>query len=260
MLGDTIREARIRKGLTQARLASLAGVSRRHLAALEKGANVSVSILQRVAGVLEVTEIDLGDLQVRARDDGRGINMPLLTHAIREARTDAERAQATLARAESLLNASDAEAKVVALFPPTPVHHAAAVQKGGGAVRERAEDVVEIGVDGELRQGRPVDETKREKVRIPRTLFQEGERVLRVRSSELEEHGIADGDLVIAQPRMTGRAATGELVIARAASDDVFVGRWWQKHGRKAVLTGGGEVTARGLKVVAVINQIVRGA
>ena len=39
MLGETIREARIRKGLTQARLAKMAGVSRRHLAALEKGAN-----------------------------------------------------------------------------------------------------------------------------------------------------------------------------------------------------------------------------
>ncbi|HEX7830447.1 MAG TPA: helix-turn-helix domain-containing protein, partial [Thermoanaerobaculia bacterium] len=67
MLGDTVREARIRKGLTQARLAKLAGVSRRHLAALEKGANVSVSILQRVAAVLELTEIPLGDLSLRAK-------------------------------------------------------------------------------------------------------------------------------------------------------------------------------------------------
>jgi transcriptional regulator with XRE-family HTH domain len=45
MLGETVREARIRKNLTQARLAKLAGVSRRHLAALEKGANVSMNIL-----------------------------------------------------------------------------------------------------------------------------------------------------------------------------------------------------------------------
>jgi transcriptional regulator with XRE-family HTH domain len=55
MLGESIKEARIRKGLTQARLAKMAGVSRRHLAALEKGANVSVGILQRVAAVLELT-------------------------------------------------------------------------------------------------------------------------------------------------------------------------------------------------------------
>src|SRR5687768_15035125 len=57
MLGQSVRDARLKKGFTQARLAKMAGVSRRHLAALEKGANVSVSILQRVAVVLELTEI-----------------------------------------------------------------------------------------------------------------------------------------------------------------------------------------------------------
>jgi transcriptional regulator with XRE-family HTH domain len=105
MLGDTVREARIRKGLTQARLAKLAGVSRRHLAALEKGANVSVNILQRVATVLDVTEFHLGDLSLHAGDRERHtVNMPLLTDTIREARAEAERAQAILARAENLLS------------------------------------------------------------------------------------------------------------------------------------------------------------
>src|SRR5688500_11512852 len=104
MLGDTVREARIRKGLTQARLAKLAGVSRRHLAALEKGANVSVSILQRVAAVLDLAEIQLGDLSLKSGDSANpGVNMPLLTDTIREARAEAERAQAILARAEVLL-------------------------------------------------------------------------------------------------------------------------------------------------------------
>lgn len=93
MLGDTVREARIRKGLTQAKLAKLAGVSRRHLAALEKGANVSVNILQRVAAVLDLTEIHLGDLSLHAGDKERtSVNMPLLTDTIREARAEAERA------------------------------------------------------------------------------------------------------------------------------------------------------------------------
>src|SRR6185369_2008169 len=57
MLGETIKEARIRKGLTQARLAKMAGVSRRHLAALEKGANVSILVLRKVTAVLELNEI-----------------------------------------------------------------------------------------------------------------------------------------------------------------------------------------------------------
>src|SRR5512134_13186 len=98
MLGDTVREARIRKNLTQARLAKLAGVSRRHLAALEKGANVSVNILQRVAQVLELTEIQIGDLSLRSNEAERNVNVPLLTDTIREARAEAERAQVILAR------------------------------------------------------------------------------------------------------------------------------------------------------------------
>jgi transcriptional regulator with XRE-family HTH domain len=53
-LGERIRNRRIEAGLTQARLAHAAGVSRRHLAALEKGANVSLGILARVSQVLVI--------------------------------------------------------------------------------------------------------------------------------------------------------------------------------------------------------------
>ncbi len=59
--GVTIREARNRQGLSQARLADLAGISRRHLASLETGANVSVEVLTAVTRVLGITDIDLGD-------------------------------------------------------------------------------------------------------------------------------------------------------------------------------------------------------
>src|SRR5688572_28786124 len=104
MLGQTVRDARLKKGLTQARLAKMAGVSRRHLAALEKGANVSVNILQRVATVLDLNEIQLGDLSLRRGEKDRAsLNIPLLTDTIREARADAERAQVILARAEGIL-------------------------------------------------------------------------------------------------------------------------------------------------------------
>ena len=58
-LGDCLREHRIAANLTQARVAKVAGVSRRHLAALEKGANVSISILMRVS---EVLGVPLGEL------------------------------------------------------------------------------------------------------------------------------------------------------------------------------------------------------
>src|SRR5258706_330212 len=138
MLGDTVRTTRIRRGLTQAKLARLAGVSRRHLAALEKEANVSIAVLRKVANVLELNEIDLG-----ARGD-----------------------------------------------PPHPID-------------------------------------------------------------------IEDGDLLVTENRPKGRAASGELVIAKIGNL-AYVGRWWQKHGRRAVVTNPMTegTTDKRLKVMAAVNVV----
>src|SRR5205085_5429726 len=104
MLGETVRSARIKKGLTQAKLARLAGVSRRHLAALEKGANVSVLVLKKVASVLDLTEIPLGGLNLHSgKDPNDHINMRILAETIREAHADAQRAQSLLAEAEGMM-------------------------------------------------------------------------------------------------------------------------------------------------------------
>jgi repressor LexA len=260
MLGDTVREARIRKNLTQARLAKLAGVSRRHLAALEKGANVSVSILQRVAQVLDLTEIHIGDLSLRAGDTDRNINYPLVTDAIREARADAERAQAILARAENLLSGG-AEPRVHSHFPTMPVRHIESRVPTADLLRERP-DWMEIEVAGEISHGQPIDESKKETVAVPKSLVDEGEIVFRARGDSMLDQGIQDGDLLIVELRPRGRAANGELVIGRIGKQ-VFVGRWWQKHGTKALMSYNlSEATvgrsSRSLKVVAAINQIVR--
>ncbi len=261
MLGETVREARIRKNLTQARLAKLAGVSRRHLAALEKGANVSVNILQRVAQVLELTEIQIGDLSLRSNEANRHINYPLVTDAIREARADAERAQAILARAENLLGgASGPHAQ--STFPTIPVRRIGSQGIPSASHIHERPDWLEIEVAGEIRHGQPIDETKKEKVTVPKSLVEEGEIVFRARGDSMQDQGIHDGDLLIVELRPRGRAASGELVIGRIGKQ-VFVGRWWQKHGMKALMSNGmSEVTvgrsARSLKVVAAINQIVR--
>src|SRR4051812_6054418 len=66
-LGDIIRRRRIERNLSQEALANLAGVSRRHLALLESNtANVSVLILMKIARALELTELAIGDLCLRA--------------------------------------------------------------------------------------------------------------------------------------------------------------------------------------------------
>lgn len=264
MLGDTVKEARIRQGLTQARLARLAGVSRRHLAALEKGANVSVNVLSKVAAVLELTELQLGEV-IALRPSGTeksSVNVPLLTDTIREAREEALRAQAILARAEGLLS-GDRQSEIELKFPRMTVRRLdpPPAQQNGDRLRERPE-WPEVRTRGELRQGQPIDESKTDLVRLPPNLLDEGEVVFRARGSELRDHGIEDGDLLIVELRPRGRASSGELVIGQIGQN-VYVGRWWQKHGRKSLFADGlSEVmvgrSARSLKVVAAINQILR--
>ena len=266
MLGETIREARLRKGLTQARLAKMADVSRRHLAALEKGANVSVSILQRVAAVLELTEISLGQVSLRS-PDVPSVNVPMLSEAIREARADAERANAILARAEEFLGGGGGgdlgAATFGVAFPRMPIRRVELPPMAqGDQLRERPE-FLELQTAGVLRQGQPVDEGAREKVSVPRNLVEEGEIVFRFRGDGLSDSGITDGDLLVVENRPRGRAANGELVVGRIGKQ-VWIGRWWQKHGSKGLMSNGlAEVTtgrsSRSLKVVAAVNQILRG-
>jgi transcriptional regulator with XRE-family HTH domain len=265
MLGETVREARIKKGLTQARLAKLAGVSRRHLAALEKGANVSINILQRVASVLDLTEIHLGDLSLRAGDgDRHSVNMPLLTDTIREARAEAERAQVFLARAETLLSSDrgSGDGGLEMKFPRLPVRRIEPPRTATADMLRERPDWVDIETAGEIRHGEAVDEKAKEKIALPKSIVEQGEIIFRARGESMRDQGIEDGDLLVVEIRPRGRASTGELVIGKIGRL-VFVGRWWQKHGQKAILSHGlSEVTmgrsVRSLRVVAAINQIVR--
>jgi transcriptional regulator with XRE-family HTH domain len=265
MLGETVREARIKKGLTQAKLAKLAGVSRRHLAALEKGANVSINILQRVAAVLELTQIHLGDLSLSHGDRERStVNMPLLTDTIREARAEAERAQVILARAENLLGFDGASGSpdVELKFPRMPIRRLElSTASNGDLLRDRG-DWVDLDTAGEIRHGEAIDEKAKEPIALPNSIVEDGEIVFRARGDSMRDQGIENGDLLVVELRPRGRASTGELVIGKIGRL-VFIGRWWQKHGQKALLSNGlAEVTvgrsARSLRVVAAINQIVR--
>jgi transcriptional regulator with XRE-family HTH domain len=265
MLGDVVREARIKKGLTQARLARLAGVSRRHLAALEKGANVSVAVLRKVAAVLDLQDIHLGELSLHSSggiDRSKPANIALLADAIREARADAERAQAILGRAADIIDGKpERPATASVKFPRLPIRRVKRSALRGARIHDKA-SWLEVKTKGELQQGKPIDESKTEKVHVPKSLMDEGEIVFRARGENLRDQGIEDGDLLVVQLRQRGRAATGELAIGKIG-DNCYVGRWWEKHGRKALMSDGlSEVTVgkskRVLKVVAVINAILR--
>ena len=259
MLGDVVRETRIKKGLTQAKLARLAGVSRRHLAALEKGANVSVLVLKKVASVLDLTHIELGGLELRAEAPvSNGVNVAIVADAIREARSDARRTEALLARAENLLGNGKEGKNVVSRFPRLPIRRVHLGAATSAMLKER-HDWAEVKTAGELCQGEAVDEKKTESVLVPAAMIEKGEIVFRARGNAFGDLGIEDGDLLIVQLRQKGRASTGELAVAKVA-DKVFIGRWWQKHGRKALMTDSFEevTSAKTLKVVAVINAVIR--
>jgi len=264
MLGQIIRAARIKQGLTQARLARLAGVSRRHLAALEKGANVSVLVLKKVAAVLELTEINLGEVTLKTtRPAAAAINMPLLAETIHEAHTEALKTQALLARAEGLFG-EEKKLGIVAHFPTLAARVLDVTPRRAGAVADNDVNVEQLAISADLKQGEPVRElTEGETVAIPAPLIDKGEIVFRARGDELRDLGIEDGDLLVIELRTKGRAATGELVLGKVG-EDVYVGRWWQKHGEKRLMTDKRAEIAvaskRGFKVVAVVNQIIRPA
>ncbi|HWW60297.1 MAG TPA: helix-turn-helix domain-containing protein [Thermoanaerobaculia bacterium] len=58
-VGATVRERRQAQGLSEVKLARKADVSRRHLAELQKGANVTLLVLLKAMTALDLDEVDL---------------------------------------------------------------------------------------------------------------------------------------------------------------------------------------------------------
>ena len=112
-------------------------------------------------------------------------------------------------------------------------------------------------VAGVFRQGSPLIPAE-EQVELPSECVTEDELVYRIDDFSLQDFGVDAGDLVIAEFR--SRAQTGELVLVRLG-EQMFIGRWWTKHGKRDVTGPDGQtVIARGAEVLAVINLIVRRA
>jgi transcriptional regulator with XRE-family HTH domain len=76
-LGVTIRAARVARGLTQQQVAEGARVSRAQLAELERGANISVLFLLKIANFLGLTHLAL-DGVVHLATAGEGLDVSRL--------------------------------------------------------------------------------------------------------------------------------------------------------------------------------------
>jgi hypothetical protein len=94
-------------------------------------------------------------------------------------------------------------------------------------------------------------------VRLPAAIAEVHEVAFLAGDKSLRAIGIEKGDLLIAEMRED--AASGELVVM-CVGDNVFVGRYWKKHGRRDV-TGESDQTviASNGNIIAAINLIVRG-
>ncbi|MEA2235534.1 MAG: hypothetical protein QOC81_258 [Thermoanaerobaculia bacterium] len=90
-------------------------------------------------------------------------------------------------------------------------------------------------------------------------IMETNEIVYRVTQADLQGLGCERGDLLIVEPRPSGKAANGELVVAMIG-DRAFVGHWWSKHGRRALLSDQHFVVVEepGLRIVGAINAILR--
>src|SRR5437764_10042202 len=105
------------------------------------------------------------------------MNVSYVADAFREARNEARRTDAVLARAEGLLSGNGkVDVKSIATrFPRLPAHR---VHLSGGAAADMLKDTsewIEVKTAGEVRQGEPVNEKHSEMVAIPAALIDKNE-------------------------------------------------------------------------------------
>ena len=109
---------------------------------------------------------------------------------------------------------------------------------------------ITVPIAGEIVSGNPL-RVSAETVSIPKKLIEKDELIYRVIDAFAH---IEPGCFAIAELRDT--AATGELVLA-SVEGDVYVGRWWAKHGKQELWIADGIQPERGATILAVINLVV---
>jgi len=113
---------------------------------------------------------------------------------------------------------------------------------------------------GGVRQGAPIDTSMAGAiVAVPQEKLDAGDLIFRVATADLGELGIDHGDLLIVEPRPKGNAATGELVLVMLG-ERAFVGRWWTKRGRRALLDHALQPISehQDLRVTGAVTVVVR--
>ncbi|MCU1346985.1 MAG: hypothetical protein JWO56_15, partial [Acidobacteria bacterium] len=126
-------QSRLKLQLTQEMVADLAGISRRHLANMEKGNNFSILVLIRVARVLGLTRIQLGELTFEGEADAADL-APLFDIA-----TTVDRVRATLRNAKEELDACSEDLQRMVGGEPLPDQSAEEVGRFAAKARGSAD-------------------------------------------------------------------------------------------------------------------------
>ena len=112
---------------------------------------------------------------------------------------------------------------------------------------------------GSFTQGEPLDRTKNETIDVPLDIADDDDELYRVVDRGVPTLNIRPDDILVVEPRPRRTAATAELVLVEYAGR-AYVGRWWQKRGRRAVLDDERVpiVEGRGIRVLGAITVIAR--
>lgn len=123
--------------------------------------------------------------------------------------------------------------------------------------RDAANEVTTVSLTGDVSQGGAIDRSSAgERMVIPLSKIDVGEIVFRA-ASQIPGFEIEIGDLLLVEPRNT--ASTAELIVV-TVDDRVFIGRWWKKRGRRALVDGDLATITEGKAalIVGAITLIVR--
>jgi SOS-response transcriptional repressor LexA/DNA-binding XRE family transcriptional regulator len=231
MLAEVIRAERSKRKMSQRELATLAGVSRKHLSDLESGANVSLRVITQVASALSLKEIAIGATTLSLQDEHRVVNTALVrdrAEKIIKSATDVlqEVAGRDVPQGARVLAFRDQPPRPRITFAEEGVHldelRRAFANSPDAEFRKpfkgRKKYVVPRGIDAAAGAGAelltPVEEEEQLR-EIPEHYWEErGARmVLRARGNSLILRGIVDRDLLFVRP--TASPKNGDIIACR---------------------------------------------
>jgi SOS-response transcriptional repressor LexA len=263
-MGAVLKQARVAKKLSVSEVANRSGVSRAMIDEIEKGKNVSVDTVEKIASALGVREIPLGNGRLQI-SDAAAIHVRDLARRIADEAQEIVNAVGQRRLSSNVVDFPDDDAALTLAGIPVSERQkiVAANARENRASRpsnhgvgdlsyfvppgkttadlpfddpQIRADVVEFPLRGYVAAGRPIeDATDGETVLIPRAFVADDEYILRARGDSMTEWGIVDGTYVIVQPSRI--AATGQLIIAWY-NGGITIKQWYYKRGRRALIAG----------------------